>query len=356
MNLSTQKIQTLLKTTDLQKLNQLFSDADSIRKKNVGDAIHLRGLLEISNYCGRKCHYCGLRHQNSNLTRYRMSLKEILECAILTKKFNYGTIVLQSGEDLDISQQAVESIIKSIKQNTDLAITLSLGERSLKELQTWKNAGADRYLLRFETSDVELYRKIHPSKDSSQLSHPSDRINLLRSMRQIGYEIGSGVMIGIPGQTFDRLTEDLLLFHALDLDMIGVGPYILNPDTPLGQKYPSFQHPPLQYHLVNQVPNTELMTYKVMALTRLLCCDANIPSATALASLNKAYGRELGLQRGANVVMPNVTPTKYRKKYMLYPGKACTNETAGQCQKCMHRRIASIGRRIGYGPGSRLKN
>jgi biotin synthase len=345
--LSTKAILALLKTTDTLLLNQLFNNADNVRKKYVGDAVHLRGLLEISNHCSRSCHYCGLRKQNTKLNRYRMLNAEILECAKLALKLGYGTVVLQAGEDLDLSPQEITTTIETLKQTTNLAITLSLGERNVDELYDWKRAGADRYLLRFETSDSDLYQKIHPAKNSNKISSPNDRIDLLKAMQQMGYEIGSGIMIGIPGQTYQSLAQDLLLCQKLDLDMVGVGPYITNPDTPLGQTNIT--------ETLDQVPNTELMTYKVMALTRLLCNDANIPSATALASLNKTSGRELGLQRGANVVMPNVTPPQYRVHYLIYPGKACINETAKQCQHCMQKRIASIGRFIGQGQGNRVK-
>ena len=220
-----------------------------------------------------------------------------------------------------------------------LAITLSVGERPLEELQQWRDAGADRYLMRFETSNRALYDVIHPPRPGQARS---DRFELLRAMRQMGYEIGSGVMIGIPGQTHADLATDIELFAELDLDMIGVGPFIPHPAGPAASLPPA---------ATDQAPNTELMAYKMVALTRLACPAANIPSTSALATLNKATGRELGMQRGANVVMPNLTPVQYRAMYEIYPAKACIDETAEQCLHCLRARIAAIGRTVAVGRG-----
>jgi len=274
-----------------------------------------------------------------------MSADEVLACARLAIDLGYGTVVLQSGEDYGIATEPMAELIRRIKSETDLAVTLSFGERSDEELARWRASGADRYLLRFETSDAKLYRRIHPP-----LAAPSDRIAILRRLGELGYEVGSGVMIGIPGQTYDGLAEDIELFRTLDLDMVGVGPYLPHPNTPLGRNPGDFRALESE-----QVPNTEEMTYKVLALTRLACPQANIPSTTALATLNTAGGRELGLRRGANVVMPNLTPPKYRALYEIYPGKACIAETAEACQACLRQRILSIGRKVGTGPGSSVK-
>ena len=334
-----------LRTEDELKLEELWKKADTTRKEHVGNAVHLRGLIEASNYCVRSCKYCGLNVTNTVVIRYRMTSDEIFACATEATKYGYGTVVIQAGEDLGIKADWLADIVKKIKQNTPLAVTLSMGERDQDELRSWRNAGADRYLLRFETSDMSLYRSIHPAKNSNQ----HDRIEILKMLRNMGYEIGSGVMIGIPGQTFDTLADDIILFNELDLDMIGVGPFIAHPNTPLGKNRTSVS-------LANQVPNTEIMVYKVVALARLVCPKANIPSTTALATINTESGREKGLMRGANVVMPNVTPTKYRKLYEIYPGKACINETALRCSSCLENRIKNIGRHIGNGPGSRMRN
>ncbi|GMW00911.1 MAG: [FeFe] hydrogenase H-cluster radical SAM maturase HydE [Candidatus Hydrogenedentota bacterium] len=335
-----------LKETDECRLRELWRLADTTRRAHVGDAVHLRGLIEISNYCSRKCGYCGLRTGHESLVRYRMTRDEILASVQDAIEFRYGTVVLQAGEDYGIEREWLAEVVRTIKQITPLAVTLSLGERPIEDLVAWKAAGADRYLLRFETSDPELYTLIHPAPAGRP---PIDRIAMLQTIKSLGYEAGSGVMIGIPGQTYATLAHDIMLFKNLDLDMVGVGPYISHPDTPLGSG---------EWRRVvaeeEQVPNTELMTYKVVALTRLVCPEANIPSTTALATVNRAEGRELGLQRGANVIMPNLTPPKYRALYEIYPAKACIHETSGQCRSCLRTRIESIGRTVGQGPGGRL--
>ena len=331
-----------LRESNPSRLADLWQLADQTRQRYVGGEVHLRGLVEISNHCVRLCAYCGLRSPNQQLTRYRMSADEILACAHQAVGFGYGTVVLQSGEDPGIQADWMADVVRRIKSETSLAVTLSLGERTLDELATWRTAGADRYLLRFETSDPELYERIHPARPGAEI----DRIGLLGRLRELGYEVGSGVMIGIPGQSFESLARDIELFGRLNLDMIGVGPFLPHPDTPLGQ---TFAPPVLSDD--RQVLNSELMTYKVIALARLVCPRANIPSTTALATLNTAQGRELGLVRGANVVMPNLTPLQYRIHYEIYPNKACIRETGEACHGCLRARIVNIGREIGSGRG-----
>lgn len=339
MDLSHDACVRWLRETDAERLKPLYREADAVRAREVGDDVHLRGLVELSNHCARLCGYCGLRADRDSLTRYRMSTEEVLDCVRNAAAFGYGTVVLQAGEDYGLTQAWVTDLIRQIKSETDLAVTLSLGERPDDDLRVWKEASADRYLLRFETSNRALYDRIHPPLGETQ----SDRLAILRHLRTLGYEVGSGVMIGIPGQSFDDLADDLALFRELDLDMIGVGPFILHPETPAAA------FPPLGDG--EQVPATEEMAYKMIALARLLCPKANIPSTTAIATLNKATGRELGLQRGANVVMPNLTPPKYRALYQIYPAKACLDETAEECRSCMRGRIHSIGRHVGRGRG-----
>lgn len=352
-----------LKTDDADELKQLWQMADKVRQEKVGDEVHLRGLIEFSNICYRECTYCGLNRHNQDIPRYRMTAEEIIASAKKAQEFGYGTVVLQSGEDFSITQEWISELIQNIKKQTGLAVTLSLGERTNEELFAWKQAGADRYLLRFETSDPTLFALIHPplnldnATTSTQTISTSPlllhkRINILKELKRLGYEAGSGVMIGIPGQTYSILANDILLFGELDLDMIGVGPFISHPDTVLGRGELN------QYINIDpqeQVPNTELMTYKVVALARLMCPEANIPSTTALATINKGFGRELGLMRGANVVMPNVTPVEYREKYVIYPNKACLTEEAEACEKCMQLRIGTIGRKVGKGCGGRRR-
>jgi biotin synthase len=348
-SLTRDEIVTWLRETDPERLESLWRMADLTRQTHVGDQVHLRGLIEISNHCVRLCGYCGLRAGNRELGRYRMTEDEILDCAAKAAEYGYGTTVLQAGEDYGITREWIVRIVHRIKDETGLAVTLSLGERPDEDLIAWREAGADRYLLRFETSDPELYASIHPGRGGKP-AHPSDRIALLRRLRDLGYEAGSGVMVGIPGQTYEILADDIELFRSLDLDMIGVGPYIAHPSTPLGDGQWR-----VDVSVTEQVPNDELVVYKVVALTRLVCPEANIPSTTALATINKTSGRELGLQRGANIVMPNLTPPEYRVMYEIYPDKACVNETAEMCRGCLSGRIQSIGRRVGDGPGGRRR-
>jgi biotin synthase len=333
-----------LRESDPQRLAELWRRADQTRRAHVGDAVHLRGLVEISNCCARQCAYCGLRVGNQALARYRMTAEEIFEAARQAVRFGYGTVVLQGGEDYGITLQWLADIIRHIKRETLLAVTLSLGERPEKELRAWRVAGADRYLLRFETSDHDLFEKIHPPLGQQ----PCDRIAILRQLKRIGYEVGSGIMVGIPGQTYASLAHDIALFRELDLDMVGIGPFIPHPATPLGAGLG-----PLPVPGDEQVPNSELLAYKVIALTRLVRPDANIPATTALATINKKNGRELGWQRGANVFMPNLTPLKYRRLYEIYPDKACVDETGMQCNHCLTARIKKLGRYVGIGPGGR---
>jgi biotin synthase len=333
-----------LREDDSGRLDWLYRRADLVRREQVGDAVHMRGLVEFSNYCARQCGYCGLRRGNRLVTRYRMTDEQILDCARLAAELGYGTVVLQSGEDYGITTEWLAGVIRRVKGETGLAVTLSVGEFPERDLAAWREAGADRYLLRFETSDPELYAFIHPPFAGKARS----RIEMLKTIHSLGYETGSGVMIGIPGQSYESLVHDIETFQSLDLDMIGMGPYIPHPETPLGRGERLRELPASE-----QVPNTEEMVYKMVALTRIACPQANIPSTTALATLNLSSGRELGLQRGANVVMPNLTPVEYRAFYEIYPNKACIRETASGCATCLHGRIAGLGRTLGNGPGAR---
>lgn len=333
-------VERWLRETDEARLEELYRRADEVRHEHVGDEVFLRGLIEFSNYCCRSCAYCGLRAQNAEIVRYRMDVDEILACAEEAKRLGYGTVVLQAGEDPETTREFLGGVIERICAHTGLTVTLSVGERSREDLAAWFAAGARRYLLRFETSNPALYEQIHPMPAGGG----RDRLAVLRDLRELGYEVGSGALIGIPGQTYADLAADILLFRELDLDMIGCGPWIAHPQTPLANFPPAREG--------EQVPGGELMTYKVIALARLVCPDANIPATTALATLNKDTGRENGLRRGANILMPNCTPRKYRSLYEIYPAKVCIDETAAACRGCMGRRIHSIGRAIGSGPGS----
>ncbi|MGD0730336.1 MAG: [FeFe] hydrogenase H-cluster radical SAM maturase HydE [Terracidiphilus sp.] len=333
-----------LRESDSSRLAELYERANAVRGKHVGDAVHLRGLIEISSHCVRQCMYCGLRQGNRNLTRYRMTEAEICGCARVAEELGYGTVVMQAGEDPLLTAEWIAKMVRCIKRETKLAVTLSLGERHEDELRLWRSAGADRYLLRFETSNAALFRVIHPSRPSGG----PDRLTLLRLLKQLGYEAGGGVMVGIPGQSYDSLAEDILAFRALDLDMIGIGPYIPHPHTPLGSGALRPAIAPSE-----QAPAGEEMVYKTIALTRMVCPNANIPSTTALATINKNNGRKLGLKAGANVVMPNLTPVKYRSMYEIYPAKACIEESATDCNQCLRGQIRSLGRFAGRGQGGR---
>ncbi|GAB4346388.1 MAG: [FeFe] hydrogenase H-cluster radical SAM maturase HydE [Candidatus Abyssubacteria bacterium] len=340
-----QEILGWLKEKDHDRLKVLWRQADRIRQHYVGRQVHLRGLVEISNHCVRQCGYCGLRAGNTRLERYRMTEAEILACADEARRRGYGTVVIQSGEDYGITADWLHGIIGKIKRNAALAVTLSMGERPDEELRMWRRAGADRYLLRFETSDAELYHLIHPSLPD----RISDRIDILRRLRSMGYEIGGGVMIGIPGQTYTSLARDIELFKELDLDMIGIGPYIPHPNTPLGRGQWTREIPKDE-----QVPATEDMTCRVVALARIVCPEANIPATTALATVNARNGSESALMRGANVLMPELTPHRYRQKYELYPDRVSIQEEPTTQQLGLRRRLETIGRLPGSGPGNRL--
>ncbi len=365
-NLSTRDIAAWLRETDPEKLRELWAAADKTRRERVGDAVWLRGLVEISSFCRRNCFYCGIRAAR-RIERYRLTRSEIIDCARLANEYRFGTVVLQAGEDFALDADFIADLIVEIRERFDLAITLSLGERKDCEWSRWKEAGANRYLLRFETSNPELYRAIRPLAPDSV---SSNRIEMLKRLRAIGYEIGIGVMIGIPGQTFDDLTADLALFRELDLDMIGCGPFLPHSSTPLGrlEKTPNGfwrslpaselenelpTNVPFEYPAAaSQVPNTNDLAFKVVALSRLLCPDANIPSTTAVATLDADGGRRGALGRGANVIMPNLTPEKYRRLYEIYPNKAATFENADETRRFALRQIAEIGRFQGIGAGS----
>jgi biotin synthase len=325
--LSKNEIVELLK--DDQYNDELFKAADRVRKKYVGDEVHLRGLIEFSNICKQNCLYCGLRRDNKNIKRYRLKPEQIINFAKNARNLGYRTVVLQSGEDDFFNVERMTKIIKSIKQ-LDVAITLSIGEKTREEYKAYKEAGADRYLLRIETTDKELYEKLDPN-----MSH-ENRKRCLKDLKELGYEVGTGCLIGLPGQTIESIADDILFFKEIDADMIGVGPFIPNPDTPLK----------------NEKGGTFELSLKVMAITRLLMPDINIPATTAMETLN-VNGRLIALRSGANVVMPNVTEGEYRKLYALYPGKICINDTPAHCFSCITGKINSIGRPIAKDYGYR---
>lgn len=326
-NLSKEEIVALLKNNDINE--ELFKAADEVRNKYLGDIVHLRGLIEFTNICKRNCMYCGLRRDNKNIKRYRLSEEEILDFARKAVGYGYKTLVLQGGEDDYFTISRLINIVKEIKR-LGVALTLSIGERSFDEYKALKEAGADRFLIRIETTDKALYEELDPG-----MSH-DERKRCLSDLRKLGYEVGSGALVGLPGQTIESLADDILYFKEIDADMIGIGPFIPNEDTPLK----------------DAEGGDLILALKMMAITRLLLPDINIPATTAMESLNK-NGRIIALQSGANVVMPNVTEGEYRKLYALYPGKICTGDTPAHCRGCISGKIMNIGRKIGDGPGFR---
>lgn len=329
--LTKQEIINYLSTDD----KELFTKADAVRKQYVGDEVHLRGLIEFSNICKRTCFYCGLRNENHNLTRYRLSEDEIIEFAKHGAELGLKTVVLQSGEDSYFSIDKLCKIVKAIKK-FDVAITLSVGEKTYKEYKALKDAGADRYLLRIETTDENLYKKLHPNMSFK------NRIECLYNIKELGYETGTGCLVGLPNQTIESLANDILFFKELDADMVGIGPFIPHPDTPLGE--------------CNLDLNKNFdLSLKVMALTRILLKDINIPATTAMETINP-NGRIIALKSGANVVMPNITQGEYRKQYIIYPNKICTDESPDKCSVCIRTKIEAIGRSISTGKGFRNLN
>ncbi|MGI1691825.1 [FeFe] hydrogenase H-cluster radical SAM maturase HydE [Thermoanaerobacter uzonensis] len=327
--LTKEEIVSLLK--DDKYNEELFKAADRVREKYVENEVHLRGLIEFSNICKQNCLYCGLRRDNKNIERYRLTPEQIINFAKNAHNLGYKTVVLQSGEDDFFNVERMIKIIKSIKE-FDLAITLSIGEKTREEYEAYKKAGADRYLLRIETTDEELYKKLHPG-----MSH-KNRKRCLTDLKELGYEVGTGCIIGLPEQTIESIADDILFFKKIDADMIGVGPFIPNPDTPLK----------------NEKGGTFELTLKVVAIIRLLMPDINIPATTAMETLNP-NGRMIALRCGANVVMPNVTEGEYRKLYALYPGKICVADTPAHCFSCITARINSSGRVVSKSFGYRKK-
>jgi biotin synthase len=322
----------LLSTRDETTVKALLRRADQVRKEHVGEAVHLRGLIEFSNHCRRDCLYCGLRRSNRKLVRYRMSILEIFAQVIEARDLGFRTVVLQSGEDPHYAADELGSLIMRIKTELGLAVTLSVGERSYGDYRILKDAGADRYLLRFETSDPLLFKTLKPDSDFG------DRFRCLGWLKELGYQVGSGNMVGLPGQTWGSLADDILEFKDMDLDMIGLGPYIAHPDTPLQGK-----------------PNGTIdLVLRVTALTRIITRTVHMPATTATGTIDPE-GRQKALQCGANVLMPNLTPLKYRELYSIYPDKICIGEEPQGCRLCVEGMVASLGRIVARDEGHSLK-
>jgi len=316
----------------------LFDRADKIRKEHMGDEVYLRGIIEFSNVCSNKCAYCGIRAQNTKVNRYHMEADEILAVAKQMAGWQQGTIVLQSGEaNSPEENKRIGEIVKRIKKETNLAVTLSVGNRSKDVYKYWHDCGADRYLLRFETSDPKLFAEMHPDCTLDE------RLACLDALRETGYQVGGGFMIGVPGETKEILAKNILLCREYDFDMIGIGPFIPHPDTPFGNK-------------TNAYKDDTDMFFVAVAVLRIFNPDAHIPATTAFDAVFPGHeGRNLVLQRGANIFMPNNTPQKYRGDYLLYPDKPCVDEDTGQCAICIAGRISLLGRKIGEGAGHSKK-
>ena len=304
---------------------ELREAADEVRRSVYGDAVFLRGLIEFTNYCKNNCYYCGIRAGNSKAERYRLSKDEILACCEEGYGLGYRTFVLQGGEDPYYTDRLICDIVAAIREKyPDCAITLSIGEKTRESYQRYFDAGANRYLLRHETANAEHYSKLHPENMSGD-----NRKRCLFDLKEIGYQVGSGFMVGSPYQTTDDLIADLRFLQELRPDMIGIGPYITHSDTPFG----------------DMASGSAQLTLRMLSILRLMFPYALLPSTTALGTISP-NGRELGLMHGANVVMPNLSPVRVRKKYEIYENKICTGEESAQCRGCLEMRVKSAGYRV----------
>lgn len=332
-NLSRDDVLCLLNLNNESDVSSLLRAGDAVRRANCGDDVQIRALVEFSNVCARHCNYCGLRAPNKNIRRYRMSPEEIIDVARELNAKGLKTVVLQSGEDPHYTGEMIASIVRGIKSSTDMAVTLCVGERPDDDYRMWKEAGADRYLLRHETGSRELFEQLHPDADYDH------RMRCLHMLREIGFQVGAGCMVGCPGQTVEHLADDIEFFRDFQPDMAGIGPYIPHPDTPLA----------------GSATGTLQMTLKMVALTRIVTRNALLPATTAIGSIEE-QGREMALEAGADVVMPNYTPLKYRIHYEIYPNKRCITEDPALCDSCMRMRILSVGRTVASDQGHSRKS
>ncbi len=315
----------------------LFQKSREITDFYIGNKVHLRGLIEYSNICIKDCFYCGIRKSNRNTHRYTILDEEVIQCAKYALDNKYASIVIQAGERTDaVFISKITNIVKEIKElsNGKLGITLSLGEQTLDTYKEWYNAGAHRYLLRIETSNRELYNIIHPE---NALHNFENRIEALHNIRKAGFQLGTGVMIGLPNQTVENLADDLLFLKELDVDMVGMGPYIEHSETPLFETS----------HLLKTKQERLDLAFKMIATLRILMKDINIAAATALQAIDP-MGREKAIKYGANILMPNITPGNFRNNYKLYEDKPCTDENPIDCNTCIDLRMSMIGSEIGY--------
>lgn len=309
----------------------LMRRANTVCKETYGNEVFLRGLIEFTNHCALDCQFCGIRRSNTGATRYRLSVEQIVDLAEAGWNYGLKTFVLQGGEDPWFTADKLVEVIEGVERVTDGqgALTLSVGIRPRSVYARWKAAGADRYLMRFETSDPALYATL---KNGARLS---DRLAALADLRDLGFEVGSGYMVGLPGETEENRIANALLCHENDFDMVGIGPFIPHPDTPLA-------HAPQQ-------PID--LAVRAAALVRLLLPQANMPATTAAGSLDK-QGREKMLAAGANVLMPNITPESVKKDYLLYPGKICLDESGFECIQCLDIRTHLVDKTLSWARGN----
>lgn len=323
--ISREQLEFLLSTEDEETVEYLRRRAAATARKYYGNHIYIRGLIEFTNYCRNNCYYCGIRRSNSHAERYRLDGEQILSCCDKGYELGFRTFVLQGGEDPFFTDERVCGLVAEIKKRyPDCAVTLSIGEKPRESYQAYFDAGADRYLLRHETAAEEHYRMLHPAEMSLE-----NRKRCLRDLKEIGYQTGCGFMVGSPGQTVATLYEDLRFIQSLQPEMVGIGPFIPQKDTPFGDRE----------------AGTLDRTLRLLSIIRLMNPRVLLPATTALGTIHPR-GRELGILAGANVVMPNLSPVNVREKYKLYDNKICTGDEAAECRHCMERRMESIGYQV----------
>ena len=324
-NISLEQLKLLLEINDDEGIRFIREEAVKVCQKTYGNQVLIRGLIEFTNFCKNDCYYCGIRRSNSQADRYRLTKEQMLDCCASGYELGFRTFVLQGGEDGYFTDDKICDLVSAIKEKyPDCAVTLSIGEKSKESYQAYFDAGADRYLLRHETYNHEHYRQLHPSNLS-----PVHRQQCLRNLKDIGYQVGCGFMVGSPYQTPEHLAEDMLFMKELNPHMIGIGPFIPHHDTPFA----------------GEAAGTLELTLYMLGLIRLMIPKVLLPATTALGTIHPK-GRELGILAGANVVMPNLSPTEVRKDYLLYDNKICTGDESAQCRHCLEMRMKSVGYQV----------
>ena len=333
-NISLEQLKLLLEINDDEGVRFMREEAVKVCQKTYGNQVFIRGLIEFTNFCKNDCYYCGIRRSNSHADRYRLTKEQMLDCCASGYELGFRTFVLQGGEDGYVTDDKICDLVSAIKEKyPDCAVTLSIGEKSKESYKRYFDAGADRYLLRHETADEAHYKKLHPEEMS--LSH---RKQCLWDLKEIGYQVGCGFMVGSPGQTVETLYEDLQFIRELQPHMVGIGPFISQKDTPFADK----------------ASGTMEQTLKLLAIIRLIQPHVLLPATTALGTIHPK-GRELGILSGANVVMPNLSPVNVREKYKLYDNKICTGDEAAECRYCMENRMKSIGYEVAVSRGDYIE-